>query len=152
MARLGKRSSERPRPVMNVTPLVDIVLVLLIIFMVVIPAMETGAQVELPSVLNVDEGEAPQDPFVLSVTADGRYFLDDDVIDEGVLEPTLRDASERAPGRRVVLKADRDARYEDARSAFAICQRVGFPGVSLQVGRVGDDDDDDGEASRSEGD
>ena len=95
MARLSKRSSERPRPVMNVTPLVDIVLVLLIIFMVVIPAMETGAEVALPAVLNVDEGEAPEDPFVLSLTADGQLFLDEDRIDADAIEPALRAASER---------------------------------------------------------
>ncbi len=48
------RSSFRPQPVMNVTPLVDVVLVLLIIFMVVIPMMEKTAPVDLPSIFNAD--------------------------------------------------------------------------------------------------
>ena len=67
MASLGRKSKERPKPVMNVTPLVDVVLVLLIIFMIVIPAMQQGMNIEIPTMLNTDEDRDGPDP-TLSVT------------------------------------------------------------------------------------
>jgi biopolymer transport protein ExbD len=128
------RSSFRPQPVMNVTPLVDVVLVLLIIFMVVIPMMEKSAHVDLPSIFNVDaEPKGKTDPFTLSLTSDGSMFFESDRLDESNFLPRLREANEREPQRRLVLRADRTARYADVRRMFKTCQEVGFPGVALRV-------------------
>jgi biopolymer transport protein TolR len=128
------RSSFRPQPVMNVTPLVDVVLVLLIIFMVVIPMMEKSAHVDLPSIFNVDpEPKGKTDPFTLSLTSDGSVFLEHDRLDESNVLSRLREANEREPQRRLVLRADRAARYADVRKMFKVCQEVGFPGISLRV-------------------
>ena len=138
MAKLGAASG-RPRPVMNVTPLVDIVLVLLIIFMVVIPMMERAANVDLPSIFNVDDDPRGQaDPFTLSVTRDGSLFLEDERLSPGDLEARLREVNRREPHRRLVLRGDRQARYAHLRALFAICQRIGFPGVSLSVHERGE--------------
>ena len=138
MKGLSRRSARRPKPAMNVTPLVDVVLVLLIIFMIVIPAMEKGASVEVPSILNVDSSQSSaMEPFFLSLTATGEMYFDSERVTADTLETTLRDANTRQPGRRVVVKADRDARYGDARRLFLAAQRVGFAGVSLQVSQVG---------------
>ena len=64
-------------PEMNVTPLVDVVLVLLIIFMVVTPQLEAGAAVELPAAAHVDKGEENSlTPTTVSLTAHGALFLD----------------------------------------------------------------------------
>jgi biopolymer transport protein TolR len=127
----------RPAPVMNVTPLVDVVLVLLIIFMVVIPAMEKSAQVELPSIFNVDpEAKSKTDPFTLSLTSDGAMFLEQDQLSPETFEAKLREANEREPSRRLVLRADRTAHYGDVRKLFKACQEVGFPGVSLRVNEL----------------
>ena len=129
-----KRTSSRATPVMNVTPLVDVVLVLLIIFMVVIPAMQKGAQIDLPSIFHVDEeSKGRADPVNLSLTRDGQIHLDTEVLAEATVEPRLREIHEAEPLRRVVLKGDRGVRYEEARTLFALCQKIGFPGVSLQV-------------------
>jgi biopolymer transport protein ExbD len=128
------RSSFRPQPAMNVTPLVDVVLVLLIIFMVVIPMMEKSAHVELPSIFNVDaEPKGKTDPFTLSLTSDGSMFLERDRVDEANFVSKLREANEREPQRRLVLRADRTARYADVRRMFKTCQEVGFPGIALRV-------------------
>lgn len=138
MARLSRRSSERPRPVMNVTPLVDIVLVLLIIFMVVIPAMEKGAQIDLPSIFNVDdEAKSRTDPFTLSLDADGNMYLESDRLDADTFEERLREANRNEPSRRLILRADSQVPYEEARDLFAITQRIGFPGISLRVNQRG---------------
>ena len=131
------RAPFKPEPVMNVTPLVDVVLVLLIIFMVVIPMMEKSAKVELPSIFNVDpEAKGKTDPFTLSLTANGEYFLEQDVVAADKLEATLREANDREPTRRIVLRADRTARYADVRALFKSCQEVGFPGISLRVNEL----------------
>ncbi len=131
------RRANRPEPTMNVTPLVDVVLVLLIIFMVVIPMMEKSAKVELPSIFNVDpEPKGKTDPFTLSVTADGAMFFEQDALAPEKLEATLREANVREPRRRLVLRADRTSRYADVRSMFKLCQEVGFPGISLRVNEL----------------
>lgn len=131
------RSKYRPAPAMNVTPLVDVVLVLLIIFMVVIPAMEKSAQVELPSIFNVDpEAKSKTDPFTLSLTSDGSMFLEQERLEPDDFMAQLRAANEREPSRRLVLRADRIAQYGDVRKLFKVCQEVGFPGVSLRVNEL----------------
>ena len=128
------RGSSRPQPVMNVTPLVDVVLVLLIIFMVVVPMMEKSARVDLPSIANVDpEARAKTDPFTLSLTSDGGMYFENDRLDESTFIARLRAANQREPNRRLLLRADRTARYASVRSLFKACQEVGFPGISLRV-------------------
>ncbi|GAB4202270.1 MAG: protein TolR [Sandaracinaceae bacterium] len=133
----------RPSPAMNVTPLVDIVLVLLIIFMVVLPSMEQDAPVELPSIFHVDEEpEGRADPVTVSVTADRRLFLEQDELSREDLESRLRHLHETEPLRRVILRGDGSLRYEDVRAIFAVCQGIGFPGVSLRVGQRGEEETD----------
>jgi len=131
------RSPFRPEPVMNVTPLVDVVLVLLIIFMVIIPMMEKSAKVELPSIFNVDpDAKGKTDPFTLSLTAAGDVFLEQEPLQPSDSARKLREANDREPSRRLVLRADRAARYADVRAMFKVCQEVGFPGVSLRVNEL----------------
>jgi biopolymer transport protein TolR len=128
------KTNFRPRPAMNVTPLVDVVLVLLIIFMVIVPMMEKSAQVELPSILNVDaEAKAKTDPYTLSMTQEGKVYFEQEQLELGRLAVRLREANERDPTRRLVLRADRAAHYGDVRRIFRDCQEIGFPGVSLRV-------------------
>jgi biopolymer transport protein TolR len=136
------RKTNKPRPVMNVTPLVDIVLVLLIIFMVVIPSMDKSAKVDLPSIFNVDpEAKSKTDPFTLSVTADGSFYFEQDPVSAEQLENVLREANQREPARRLVLRADKTARYAEVRGLFKICQGLGFPGISMRVNEAGKDGD-----------
>jgi biopolymer transport protein TolR len=135
MRPLGK-STVRP-PVMNVTPLVDVVLVLLIIFMVVIPMMEKSAKVDLPSIFNVDEeAKGKTDPFTLSLTRDGSLFFEQEAVSPEQFAARLQQANQNEPSRRLVLRADREARYGDVRKLFKDCQKIGFPGVSLRVNEL----------------
>lgn len=119
---------------MNVTPLVDVVLVLLIIFMIVIPAMAEGIDIEPPSIVNVDEKHDDLEPFLLSATANGALYFDEVLMDPSELESFLREANKRQPQRRLVLRGDRDAHYGRVRELLAIVQKIGFPGISLRVG------------------
>jgi biopolymer transport protein TolR len=133
---MGKLSGKafRPQPVMNVTPLVDVVLVLLIIFMIIIPMMEKSAKVDLPTIFNADpDPKGKTDPFTLSLTADGSMHFEQQELDEDKFNEALRAANTREPGRRLVVRADWAAKYSDVRKLFKACQGVGFPGVSLRV-------------------
>jgi biopolymer transport protein TolR len=122
-------------PEINVTPLVDVVLVLLIIFMVVAPRLETGAAVNLPALDNVAKKSPGQHkPLTVSVTASGLLYLEDDVLLEAELGRELRDQHAQTPERKLVIKADKAARYGVVRKLFKSCQEAGFTGIALQVG------------------
>ncbi len=125
---------EPPRPVMNVTPLVDVVLVLLIIFMVIVPQMAAGATVDVPAAAHYDPAKADVEPLTVSVTRSGYVFIEKAAIAGSDLEPKLKEIRSHDPYRQVRIKADKQAAYGTVRSVFKVCQQVGFPGVGLQVG------------------
>jgi biopolymer transport protein ExbD len=133
----------RARPTMNVTPLVDVVLVLLIIFMVVIPALQQGVTIQLPGITHPDEKKEPGgQPFTLSINKEGEIYFEEEVVAWNKLEATLKAAAQRQPGKRVVLRGDKDARYSDVRRLYRTAQQVGFPGVSLKVNHRLDEGED----------
>ncbi|MET0343436.1 MAG: biopolymer transporter ExbD [Polyangiales bacterium] len=138
---LAAKQRARPQPTMNVTPLVDVVLVLLIIFMVVIPMMETTPSVSLPDVLHPDEDpKGKTDPYTLSITADGAVYFEKEPVPGEELAQTLRKANQADAGRRLVLRADRATPYAKVRALFRACQAIGFPGVSMRVNAVNTDE------------
>ena len=125
-------------PLINVTPLVDVVLVLLIIFMVIAPALEHGERVELPSVVQPDRVQKGKlDPITVTVGRSGAVFLEKDATTAALLPAQLADIHARAPDRKVVLKGDGALDYARVRDVFAIVQNAGFAGVSLQVEKRG---------------
>ncbi len=128
-------------PEINVTPLVDVVLVLLIIFMVVIPQLEAGAAIDLPKAHNPDQkSDVETDAITVSMTARGEVFLDRQPIARPALVPELVALHRRQPARPLRIKGDRNARYRAVRDLFRDCQSVGFPGVALEVGEAQDDE------------
>jgi biopolymer transport protein ExbD len=122
-------------PDINVTPLVDVVLVLLIIFMVVAPRLDQDVQVELPGIFNPDpEIEVSAEPLKVTVAKSGEYYIDDRQYDlDGAIEH-LNAAHAVDPFRRLLLRADAGLTYGQVRGIFARSQQVGFPGVGLMVG------------------
>ena len=135
MSSARRRRLPAVRPEMNVTPLVDVVLVLLIIFMVVAPRLEQDVQVDLPGVFNPDpDTEGTADPLKVTVTRSGEYYIDDkrypldDVID------LLSNEHASDPLRRLILRGDTGLEYGQVRELFARAQKVGFPGIALMVG------------------
>jgi biopolymer transport protein ExbD/biopolymer transport protein TolR len=120
---------------MNVTPLVDVVLVLLIIFMVVAPQMDREVPVDLPGIFNPDPDiKGALDPLKVSIAKAGEFHLDEQKYDlDGIVEHlTLEHALD--PDRRLVLRADAKLKWGDVRQLFARSQEIGFPGTSLLVG------------------
>ena len=122
-------------PDMNVTPLVDVVLVLLIIFMVVAPRLDQDVQVELPGVYYPDpETKNQVDPLKVSVARSGEIYVGDEKLDLEAAVAQLAAEHAADPYRRLILRADAGLKYGQVRDLFAKAQEVGFPGIGLQVG------------------
>jgi biopolymer transport protein TolR len=128
-------------PEINVTPLVDVVLVLLIIFMVVIPQLEAGAAIDLPGAHNPDpKSDVEHSAIVVNVTRGGDVMLEKQPIARPALVPQLKALRRAQPERPLRLKGDRLARYDQVRDVFRDCQSVGFPGIALEVGKPEDEE------------
>ncbi len=122
-------------PEINVTPLVDVVLVLLIVFMVIAPQLEHGERVELPSVTRPDDAQksASMDPVTVTLAASGALYLEKELVSADDLEGRLAELHRASPERKVVLKGDATVPYGKVRSLFARVQKQGFPGCALLV-------------------
>lgn len=136
-------SGKGVKPNINVTPLVDVVLVLLIIFMLVIPNMQEGVPIELFKANNADKDEADVEPITVSVAKvkgsdDIGYFIgeadgDRQVTREGLLaELTSLHAAD--PSRSLLFRGDARIEYGQIREVFHDCQNLGFAYIQLAVG------------------
>lgn len=126
-------SKKQPEPEINVTPLVDVVLVLLIIFMVIAPALNEGEHVELPNVLTPDPKPKDLNPIEVTMALNGKVIVDKQPVEPKKLESRLRELHREDPERHLLLKADERAPYQKVRDTFALLQDLGFKGVSLRV-------------------
>jgi biopolymer transport protein TolR len=122
------------QPEINVTPLVDVVLVLLIIFMVVVPRLDQDVQVELPGIFNPDPEIKLADPLKVTVAKAGEYIIGSEHYDLDRAIDYLSAEHAVDPYRRLVLRADAGLIYGDVRAILARTQQVGFPGMSFLVG------------------
>ncbi|MFC4729152.1 ExbD/TolR family protein [Coralloluteibacterium thermophilus] len=95
----------------NVTPLVDVMLVLLIIFMITAPLMSHKVQVELPTAVITNKVEAPPTPITLAITQDGSVYYDDEPVSQDLLESRLSTAAQQTPQPQVDVRADNTTRY-----------------------------------------
>ena len=109
----------------NMTPLVDVMLVLLIIFMITIPVMKHSVNVELPVATNVPQLTKPE-MIRLSVDADGVYYWNESPIDEPTLAGRLAEQSAHEPQHELHIRGDKAARYERVAQLMAAAQRAGL--------------------------
>jgi biopolymer transport protein TolR len=120
----------------NVTPLVDVVLVLLIIFMVITPLLQRGKAVQLPRAKVVSELKHGGDPILLSVTPDGRTWLDKVEVPRKDLAETLTGEMVARPGAALVVKADKTLAYRVVREVILEISKTRVVGVSLAATQV----------------
>src|SRR5512137_2043844 len=125
----------------NVTPLVDVVLVLLIIFMVITPMLQRGKAVTLPDAKLVSELKSGGDPIILSVTRDGKTFIEKDEVKKESLAPALENAMASHPGAPIMFKGDREADYKMIREAILEVTKTRVMGVSLAASQLKDASD-----------
>jgi biopolymer transport protein TolR len=114
----------------NVTPLVDVMLVLLVIFMVTAPILQQGVTVNLPKVRAAAlTGEEQQ--LVVSITDDRQLYLNDVRIREAELGRKLRAILRERPDRQVFLRADQDVRYGDVARVIAAIKDAGVERLGM---------------------
>ena len=110
---------------LNMTPLVDVMLVLLIIFIITVPVMNHSVNIDLPRVSSQQELIKPQ-TLRLSVNAEGEYFLDDAKIADADLAPRLQAAAAHNPQPDLHIRGDKAVRYERVAQAMAAAQQAGL--------------------------
>lgn len=132
-AAIGGAKVKGASPEINITPLVDVVLVLLIIFMVVTPAINEGAQIELPKVLSPDLKTKYVNPIEVTIAPDGTTVVEKETIQLAQLKPKLVSLHAKDGERALMLKSDQTMRWGKMRSLFFDLQDIGFKGVLLKV-------------------
>ena len=129
-ARGGGRSRHRAMGEINVTPFVDVMLVLLIVFMVTAPLLTVGIPVDLPKT-KAGQISANAAPLVVSIQADGQIYLQDNVIEAQALIPRLTAVSEANPDVRIFVRGDRSVSYGEVVELMGRIQSAGFERVAL---------------------
>ncbi len=118
----------------NVTPLVDVVLVLLIIFMVITPMLQRGKNVKLPTAMKVDDHkENPTDPIIISITADKGLYIETDKFDDEGFTAELQKKLIADPSKRLLLKGDQSLTFDDVRKVMNLARKAGAKAIALGV-------------------
>ena len=115
----------------NVTPLADVMLVLLIIVMLIAPLLQAGVLVALPEASNTVEKADNDAQTVLHVDASGRFYVDNIPTDESQLLASVQRALDRKSERIVLIKADQNARYGEVMEVMDRLQRAGIEDIGL---------------------
>ena len=109
----------------NMTPMVDIMLVLLIIFIITIPVMKHSVNIDLPRATNEAQQIKPE-TIRLSVDAQGTYFINEAQITDATLAPQLKTAAAQNPQPELHIRGDKAVRYERVAEAMAAAQQAGL--------------------------
>jgi biopolymer transport protein TolR len=115
----------------NVTPLVDVMLVLLIIMMIIAPMLQKGVDVRLPVASNTQDKPETQDQTVVAVTADGRMHLDAIPFADADMPQRIQEKLESKKEKVVYLKADQDASYGRVMAAFDVLRKAQVENIGL---------------------
>lgn len=126
----GARRHYRPMSEINVTPFVDVMLVLLVIFMVTAPLLTVGVPVDMPKV-DAEAIGKPDKPLVVSITSDGKVFLQETQMDQSTLIARLRAIGTVRPGVRVYVRGDKSVPYGSIMEVMGSIANAGFTKVAL---------------------
>lgn len=114
----------------NMTPMVDIMLVLLIIFIITVPVLKHSVNVELPRATNEPQLIKPE-TVTLSVDAQGAYFLNETKVSEAELTTRLQAAAAQNPQPDLHIRGDKAVRYEHVAQAMAAAQQAGVKKIGF---------------------
>jgi len=125
----------------NVTPLVDVMLVLLIIMMLIAPMLQQGVSVRLPQAANTADKPETQDQTVVAVTSDKRLYLNGVPIQEGELQSKIQTLMETKKEKIVLIKGDEEAPYSAIMNAMDRLRGANIENIGLiterKIGRAG---------------
>jgi biopolymer transport protein ExbD len=127
----GGGSPDEVKGDINVTPLVDVCLVLLIIFMVVTPMLQSGIDVLLPAGAHSDKKPGKEGDLIISIKADGTVFVGQNWIPDKNLVTYLHAEHQKDPARQVMLKADKRINFGKVREVMKAANAAEFTGVSI---------------------
>ena len=133
---VGKKGSALNSEI-NVTPLADVMLVLLIIVMLIAPLLQAGIPVRLPEAINTEEKIDNDEQTVVHVDQQGRFYVDNILTEERSLLTAIQTALDRKFERLVLIKADEGARYSEVMRVFDQLQRAGIENIGLIAERPG---------------
>ncbi len=124
----ANRDAALPVAAINITPLVDVLLVLLVIFMVTAPVLARSLDTRLPQ--SVDHPLPPPTQLHLRVDAAGGYWLEGKAVDRGALVDTLRSVAAGDPDLQLVLRSDDDGEYQGFVTALSAAREAGIRGIA----------------------
>jgi biopolymer transport protein ExbD len=130
---MAASSSKGIKNDINITPLVDVVLVLLIIFMVITPMLQRGRDVHLPKAQQIAKDESKSDPLVLSVTPDRKIWVETVQVDDSTVEDKIASEIAAEPNKRVLLKGDEALTVGAVRELMDHAKKAGAKSVELAV-------------------
>lgn len=129
--RRARRGGYRPMAEINVTPFVDVMLVLLIVFMVAAPLLTAGVPVDLPQSKAKALKEEDNKPLEISITEKGDIFMGETRVDKGKLVALLGAMTNSDPERRVYIRGDKNLNYGDVMDIIGAINAAGFRKVAL---------------------
>ena len=134
----GEPGEDRYQPLaeINVTPMVDVMLVLLVIFMVTAPLLTVGVPLDLPK-MQAAAITDPKPPVILSLNRMGEAYIGDERIDPSELAERLSGLAAEDPSRIVYVRGDKTISYAQLMDALAVVNRAGFAKVSLVAEAAG---------------
>ncbi len=122
----GSRGKAKVNADINVTPMIDVMLVLLIIFMIVTPLIAAGFQATLPSGKNLDKSPEQDTDIILGIDKNGKYFINTKPVDQSTVEDYLRSAfAARTEDKILYFKADNQLKFGQVQAAVEMARRAG---------------------------
>jgi biopolymer transport protein TolR len=126
----GRHRAYRPMAEINVTPFVDVMLVLLIIFMVTAPLLTVGVPVDLPKT-KAQTLNKPEEPLVISIDKEGRIFLQETAVELESLAPRLEAITTNKPDATIYVRGDKSVAYGRIMEVMGTVNAAGFTKVAL---------------------
>ena len=128
--RLERSPASQPMSDINMTPLIDVMLVLLVIFMITAPLMSSSLKMDLPKTAATQPNDG-SDALALAVTADGRFHVGNDVVTQADLVQTLRAGGKRLPQPDVLVRADQNVPYGRVAELIGLVQDAGLTHIGF---------------------
>jgi biopolymer transport protein ExbD/biopolymer transport protein TolR len=128
--RLERSRGAQPMSDINMTPLIDVMLVLLVIFMITAPLMTSSLKLELPKTDAAQPSDTPQ--FIaVALDKEGRFFYGEEALDAAAFAARVSDAAKRNPQTEVQLRADRSVPYGRVAELIGIVQKAGLTRIGF---------------------